>query len=139
MPAMQGVISIVKEKLARDVDVRFAYLFGSHAHRKTTDLSDIDIAVFLDDTVDPFFYRLKVVETFIRLTKNENIDLVVLNRATPLLKHEVISAGIVLKEDREERLLFETEVLREYLDMDSFRKVQRLYIREQLRAGTYFG
>jgi hypothetical protein len=48
------------------------------------------------------------------MTKNENIDIVVLNQATPPLKHQVIGAGIVLKEAREERLLFETEVLREY-------------------------
>ena len=136
---MRDLLSAVKEQMARDVHVRFAYLFGSHAMDKATALSDIDIAVFLDNRVDPLHYRLKLVETFTRVAKNENIDIVVLNQATPLLKHEVIGAGIVLKEAREERLLFETEVLREYLDLDHLRKVQRLYIREQLRAGTYFG
>lgn len=136
---MPVVSSVVKEQVARDVHVRFAYLFGSQALDRTTALSDIDVAVFLDNRVDPLHYRLKLIEAFTRATKNENIDIVVLNKATPLLKHEVIGTGIVLKEAREERLLFETEVLREYLDSDHLRKVQRSYIREQLRAGTYFG
>ena len=139
MEAIQDIISAVKEQVARDVHVRFAYLFGSQALDKTTALSDIDIAVFLDKGVDPLYYRLKLIETFTRATRKENIDIVVLNQATPLLKHEVISAGIVLKEAREERLLFETAVLREYLDLEGLRKVQRSYIREQIRAGTYFG
>jgi predicted nucleotidyltransferase len=137
--AMQDVIPAMKEQVARDVHVRFAYLFGSQARGKTTALSDIDIAVFLESRVDPLYYRLKLIEVLTRVTKKENIDIVVLNQATALLKHEVIGAGIVLKEAREERLLFETEVLREYLDLDHLRKVQRSYIREQLRAGTYFG
>ena len=136
---MQDIISAVKRQVARDVHVKFAYLFGSQALDKTTALSDIDIAVFLDNGVDPLYYRLKLIETFTRAMRKENIDIVVLNQATPLLKHEVISAGIVLKEAREERLLFETAVLREYLDLEPLRKVQRTYIRQQLRVGTYFG
>lgn len=129
----------LNEQVVKDVHVRFAYLFGSQALGKTTALSDIDIAVFLDNSVDPLHHRLKLIETFTRVTKNESIDIVVLNQATPLLKHQVIRDGRVLKEAREERLLFETAVLREYLDLEGLRKVQRSYIREQIRAGTYFG
>jgi uncharacterized protein len=136
---MRHVILTIEELLARDGHVLFAYLFGSHALHKATALSDIDIAVFLGNYVDPWYYRLKLVEAFTRLTKNENIDIVVLNQATPLLKHEVIGAGVILKEAREERLLFETDALRQYLDLNHLRKVQRSYIQEQLRSGTYFG
>ncbi len=44
---------------------------------------------------------------------------------------------MVLKESGDERLLFETEVLREYLDAEILRKVQRSCIKSQLRADNY--
>ena len=119
--------------------MKFAYLFGSRASGSHGPLSDFDLAVFLDSAVDPLHYRLKLIDVCTRASKRENIDIVVLNQATPLLKHEVIAIGTVLKESKEERLLFETEVLRDYLDSGFLRKVQRSYIRQQLRSGTYFG
>ncbi len=136
---LRDVISPLKKCVAADSHVRFAYIFGSHVNGKTTALSDIDLAVFLDNRVDPLYYRLKLLETLTRAAKTEDIDLIVLNTAPPLLKREVIGAATLLKDAREERLLFETVTLREYLDSIHLRQVQRSYIREQLKAGTYFG
>jgi len=137
--AVRDILPAVKRCLEADANVRFAYPFGSQALNKATALSHIDIAVFLDPHADPFPYRLKLIETLIRITKTENIGVLVLNQAIPLLKHQIIGGGIVLKEAREERVVFEKGVLREYLDLDHLRKIQMSYIREQLRAGTNFG
>ncbi len=136
---MDAIVQLLKRQLTGDAHVIFAYLFGSQANGNIGALSDIDIAIFLDDRVDPLYYRLKLIEACVRLTKMKHVDIVVLNQATPLLKHEVIRSNMILKESSDERLLFETEVLREYLDSEILRKVQRSYIKGQLRAGNYFG
>jgi hypothetical protein len=48
-------------------------------------------------------------------------DPVVLNRAAPVLRYQVIKSGIVLKDGRSRGELFETMVLQEYLDSSYMR------------------
>ena len=125
--------------LATERRVKFGYLFGSLAHGNAGPLSDIDLAVFLDGRLDFFTFRLKLMEAMTRVLKTENFDLVVLNKAPVVLAHEVISGGIILKDDRPRRVMFESRVLREYLDTAYLRDVQRSYLREQMRRGEFFG
>lgn len=119
--------------------VKFAYLFGSSARDEAGPLSDLDVAVYLDGRVDGFRYRLRLAEGLARALKTEKLDLVALNSAPVLLKYEVIRDGIILKEDRPRRVMFETLVLQEYLDTAYLRKVQLQYLQEQMKGGTFFG
>lgn len=125
--------------LAKDRMVKFAYLFGSAARNEAGPLSDLDVAVYLDGRVNEFRYRLRLAEGLARALKTEKLDLVVLKSAPVLLKYEVISSGIILKEDRPRRVMFETLVLQEYLDTAYLRKVQLQYLQEQMKGGTFFG
>jgi uncharacterized protein len=129
----------LKKSLADEESVLLAYLFGSRAVQNCGALSDIDVAVYVGAEVDTFRYRLRLIEDLSRATGAEKIDLVILNDATPLLKHEVIKVGVVLKGGAEERVPFEAAVLREYLDTAYLRDTQRAAIRERVREGTYFG
>jgi len=112
---------IVQGFLQAEKPVLFAYLFGSCARQEETSLSDIDIAVYLQGKQDFFTVRLQLMEALSRALKSDAIDLIVLNEARIVLKYEVIREGVVIKENKSERVLFETKVLREYLDSEPIR------------------
>ena len=129
---LQDLVEVAKAFLVAERKVKFAYLFGSVATGKAGPLSDLDLAVYLDQRVDFFNHRLSLMEALAKVLKTEEFDLVVLNDAPIVLKHEVISDGVILKEDRHRRVMFETEVLREYLDTAYLREVQFSYLKEKL-------
>lgn len=126
------LIGIAREELNREPAILFAYLFGSWAREKPGQLSDIDLAVFIDRRRNPFKYRLKLMEHLARSLKSENFDLIVLNDAPLLLQYEVVRVGKVLKERRSQRIAYEARVLRDYLDTEELRTVQRDMLRRTL-------
>jgi predicted nucleotidyltransferase len=130
---------LLKNKLISEEKVCFAYLFGSQARQDAGKLCDIDIAIYLDHSVDAFRYRLCLMEAIMKIVKNDKVDIIILNNATLLMRHQVVKNGVVLKDDKRLRLDFETQVLRGYHDTEYLRNTQHSYMREHLRAGTYFG
>jgi predicted nucleotidyltransferase len=133
------LLKLLKNKLISEEKVCFAYLFGSQARQDAGKLSDIDIAIYLDHGIDGFRYRLYLMEAIIKIVKNDKVDIIILNNATLLMCHQVVKNGVVLKDDKRQRLDFETQVLGEYHDTEHLRNTQLSYMREQLKAGTYFG
>jgi uncharacterized protein len=136
---MAFLIEALRAFFATDRMAKFAYLFGSHAIGRTTPLSDVDVAVYPDKRVNAFEYRLSRMEALSRIVKTDRVDVVLLNDAPPLLKYEIIRNGVVIKENRSRRVIFEALILQEYLDTNYLRAVQHDHIRSQLRRGTYFG
>lgn len=133
------IMAAVTSFFSRQPVVKFAYLFGSLAVDATGPLSDVDLAIRLDGRVDPFTTRLILSEALAKELKSECFDLVVLNNAPLVLKYEIVKNGVVLKEDRPRRIMFETAVLQEYLDTGYLRSVHYQSMREQIREGRYFG
>ena len=131
--------SLLCSILEKDKRVKFAYLFGSRARAQAGPLSDTDVAVYLDRRINPADYRLKLMEKLAKVLKSDNLDLVVLNQAPPLLRHEIIKCGRILKDDVSRRIPFEAEVIREGLDTAYLRQVQRAALVENIRKGTSFG
>ncbi len=70
-------------------DVVFAYLFGSHATGKQTRLSDLDIAVYLAEN-DSGQKTLEILGDLNDIFKTDEIDLVVLNKASLALQFNVL-------------------------------------------------
>ena len=130
---------IAKNFLAGERKVKYAYLFGSFASGNSGPLSDLDLAVYLDGRLDFFNCRLKLMEALAKVLKTENFDLVVLNNAPIVLKHEVVRNGVILKDDRPRRVMFESRAVRAFLDTAYLRDVQRGYLREQIERGDFFG
>ena len=101
-------------------EVTSAYLFGSQAKGKTGPLSDIDIALYFNETVGPderFDLRLEVLGELMDLFKTNEIDLVVLNDAPPLLTHRILKEGILIFSDNDKkRLEYEVMAILKYLD-----------------------
>ena len=76
--------------------VVFAYLFGSVALGDDGPLSDVDLAVYLDDTVDPSETRLAVIEAASRHLRTDRVDVVVLNSAPIALAGRVLASRRVV-------------------------------------------
>ena len=80
-------------------EVLEAYLFGSHARGRAQPHSDIDVAVYIDDArADDtgFGYRANLTTDLMAGLGFNDVDVVVLNRAPPLLYHRVLRDGVRL-------------------------------------------
>ena len=124
-------------------EVLVAYLFGSVAEDKQNKLSDLDIAVLVEtdklDKLDeqPFGYQVSAMTDLISLLKTNDVDLVILNYATPLLSHEVIKYGeVIFCRDEEMRIQFEVRTLQQYIDTKPLRDIQHEYLVRRIKSGT---
>ena len=76
-----------------------AYLFGSHAQGQAQPHSDVDVAVYVDDArADDtgYGYRANLTTDLMAGLGFNDVDVVVLNRAPPLLYHRVLRDGVRL-------------------------------------------
>ena len=99
--------------------VQFAYLFGSYADGTQHENSDVDIAVYMEDS--SLDARLALHHE-LQKTLQKEIDLVVLNDVKNIyLLEGILSQGIVLKE-HEERAYYEVMKHHEIIDFKNFRR-----------------
>ncbi len=111
---------IIKRILEADNSVLFGYLFGSYAKGEATPRSDVDIAVYLDNT--SLDARLSLHHTLQKALKKE-VDLVVLNTTRNIyLLESVIYHGVLLK-DHEIRTEYEVETQHKIIDFKVFRQI----------------
>jgi len=72
-----------------------------------------------------------------RLHTNE-VDLVVLNKASPLLAHEVIRPGhVIFCRNPDRRVAFETASFRKYVDTKPLRQIQAQYLDRRIAEGKF--
>lgn len=126
-------------------EVLLAYLFGSAAQGRTHALSDVDIAVLVDevqfrelDNRTPWGYQASLGAELAGALQRDDVDLVLLHSAPPLLKHQVVRCGrILLSRDEALRVDFEVRVHQEYLDTKPLREIQRAYLYEAIKEGRF--
>ena len=122
-------------------EILLAYLFGSASRGRVHPLSDIDIAVLLDEDVfreldrkAPWGYKASLIGELTAVLRRNDVDLVLLHQAPPLLVHEVVHSGrLLFKRDEDTRVDFEVGVHREYLDTRPLRAIQRFYLYEAIK------
>jgi predicted nucleotidyltransferase len=123
--------------LFEDRKVALAYLFGSQARGDAGPLSDIDIAIYFDKTVareEQFDLRLQVLGGLTDLFRTDDVDVVVLNEAPPLLAHRVLKYGqLLFCVDDRTRVAFETSAVLKYLDWKPYLEK---YTRQLLGSGA---
>lgn len=83
----------------RYVPVVAVWLFGSHGESRAHRDSDVDVGVLLDRAMAPtrqerFDLRVRLTSDLIHALGNNDVDLVVLNDAPPLLARRIIRTGI---------------------------------------------
>jgi uncharacterized protein len=122
-------------------DIVAAYLFGSQARGDAGPLSDVDLAVWLDDHPDPrerLSRQLALSAQAASLLGTNEVELVVLNGASPLLAQRVIRDGELLAErSAPRRIRLETEAIIRYLDTIPLREELARALERRLAEGTF--
>ena len=110
-------IPSVREVLSQDKRVLFAYLFGGLAAGPVRPLSDVDIAVYLNDVRDLAEYKLSLLGAITDALGTEELDLVILNTASISIAGRILQNKQVLVEnDPARRHAYESLTLREFFD-----------------------
>jgi predicted nucleotidyltransferase len=95
----QRLIDSLTRCLGARPEILEAYLFGSQARQGGQPHSDVDVAVCLDPDgrADSLFgYAAELTAELVALLKINDVDVVVLNQAPPLLYHRVLRDGVRL-------------------------------------------
>ncbi|MBI5232936.1 MAG: nucleotidyltransferase domain-containing protein [Deltaproteobacteria bacterium] len=119
----------IKERLSplfRDRGLKLVLVFGSVAAGRTHGRSDMDLAFFFDGNAD----LLDLTNRVARLLKTDNVDVVDLNRASPLLRFSAAKDSVVIYE-RTSGLFSEflSLAFRRYVDTRKLRDAGRVVIR----------
>ena len=120
-------------------DVVLAYLYGSQARGEAGALSDVDIAVLFASELDKkarFWQLLNLGNELGTLLQRDDVQVVDLAEATPLLRHRVYYDGHLLYcPDDAVRVKFETTALRDYVDTATLRSLQEKYVGQYFAEG----
>ncbi len=109
------------EKFLENQDaVVLSYLFGSVALQRAGKLSDVDLAVYLDDSLNSyerFDLELELLSDLGDIIGTDRVDLVVMNDAPISLNFEIIKANHPLFiRDNDLKVDFEHYIMSRYLD-----------------------
>lgn len=112
----------------KQVDISLAFLFGSIAEGKNHSFSDIDIGVYYRK-IKPMKRHLQLINDICSLLETDNVDVVNMNEASPLIVHDILSYGKLLL-CRNDNLYAQLRLkaLREYDDITHLLKIQSGYI-----------
>ncbi len=96
---MQNAIPASPAALEPGGAISAVYLFGRRARGMVTRLSDIDIAILFNSTIeesDYFTLMLDYTTRIMEMLHTQRVDAVVLNEAPLHLAHELVSRGPLL-------------------------------------------
>lgn len=131
----------LQASLATRNEVLEAYLFGSRTRGVGAPHSDIDVAVYVDrNQVEPsgFGYASELGAHLMSALGTNDVDVVVLNDAPPLLYHRVLRDGCrILSRDLRATTAREAQALSRYCDfVPQLTKVERALRNETRGAGS---
>jgi predicted nucleotidyltransferase len=120
-----------------------AYIFGSVVTGRMRKDSDIDIAVLLREGLNSskiFQLRLKLMAELGHALRRSDIDVVILNEASPLLAHRVLSKGrLVFERSPSERIRFQVNTANRYSDLMPGFETYIRYLKKSVREGQIVG
>lgn len=134
-----NLISNLTEALKKIEGIKVAYLFGSLPQGKVS-VKNVDIALLMDErNASP---RLRVEEKIRSklspLSSPLPVDVVLLNSAKALFRHEVIKTGkSIFVRDEEERIQFEVASENEYFDFEPIRNLFWEATEKRLSDGSF--
>ena len=127
------IVKIAKENKV----IKAVYLFGSQAKNQASQNSDIDIAVLLEAnyTKKSGEIKVKLYEELIK-AGIDNIDLVILNKASALLSYEVVKENYLLyKKEGFDAASYQSLAIRKYLDFEYYLKKNQQKFKERILNG----
>lgn len=126
----------IKSFFEGKVGIVAAYLFGSSAKATKPQAKDVDIAVlFQRGQVPNFDEQMEMRGSLASLLKKE-VDVVILNRANPILKYQVLQHGLLISNPNPSQLnCFVVQAIMEYDDI----KRVRAPIERNILKGRIYG
>ena len=111
----KGVVSIIG--YLNDIPgLAAAYLFGSAAGGNVSQHSDIDVGLLFLETTAGHPDRLDLMTELSR-TAGRDVDVIIINEASPMMYHEILSTGrLLLEKNRLFRIRREVQNRRNYAD-----------------------
>ncbi|MBZ4686928.1 MAG: hypothetical protein PWQ96_763 [Clostridia bacterium] len=120
-------------------EIRLAVLFGSQVSGETREDSDFDIAILIDKSSYPQAsieigkLKRKLIRELSLFFETSKIDLVLLNRASPLLKFQVARTGkVIYQKNRSEFADFASLSLRQHIDARLFYQLDEIYLKNNI-------
>lgn len=119
--------------------VSVAVLFGSTATGTDTPLSDVDVAVVVDRSVDRHRTRLldEIRASLMETTGRDAIDLVDLDAVGPALGYEILSSGDLLLGNEDEVVELESRFLVRKLDFQPITERWQRSLDRRIETGDY--
>jgi len=140
---LSSITRAVSRCVARRPEIQAAYVFGSVASGRARADSDVDVAVLIDRRVPPgriLKYRLKLMADLGTALHRSDVDVVILNEASPLLAHRVLSQGtLVFERSASARVRFQTKTAGLYLDLIPTFETHIRYLKRNVREGRIVG
>ena len=116
------------------------YLFGSQARERAGPLSDVDVAVLLDQgvTADHYFdLRLQYLQQLSDQLQRDDVDVLILNEAPPALAYRVLWDGkLLFCRDRTVLAAYKAATVTTYLDFEPIIKRHERAVLERARKGA---
>ncbi|MCC7343503.1 MAG: nucleotidyltransferase domain-containing protein [Deltaproteobacteria bacterium] len=130
------ILQKIQTYFSRQEGVIAVLLFGSRAKGRATAGSDVDVAVLYEENhVPDFRAQMNLKEELGRELRAE-VDLAVLNKANPILKHQIFTQGKkILENDSSRTTAFQVRSLFQYDDL----KRVRAPIEKALLKGRVYG
>jgi len=137
----ERTLAETSQRFAGRPEVLVAYLFGSQARGRPTPISDVDFAVLLSEAVPResyLDYRIALMQELTRIFRSDEVQVVILNQAPPLLAYKVIVEGKPLFcRDELARLRFRPEATRRYLATKAMRRIQDAATAHRIREARF--
>lgn len=133
-----GIVKKLKGYFAESrYPVSLAYLFGSQAKGYMTPLSDVDVAVLLQEG-DPREMEemyLGLLVDLIRCLGTDRVDLALLNEEDGACSRVLVEGILLFCRDEVARVRLEKKALGEYMEDESSGSVRRIYVRRRIEEG----
>lgn len=136
MQVSESKIKELTQALKRIRDIQAAYLFGSQAKQSAGCLSDVDVAILIDQQRSSDVQRqvgLVAFQAITRILERNDVDLVELNQAPTILRYAATVHGrpLFVRPGRDtHRLRF--RIMREFEDFRSYLERRRHALKREL-------
>ncbi|HEX5989506.1 MAG TPA: nucleotidyltransferase domain-containing protein [Solirubrobacterales bacterium] len=118
-----------------------AMLIGSQARGEAGPLSDVDIAIWHEPGMDQkqrWDLQMSLMGAAQDILRTNEVDLVMLNQAPPLLQQRAIRDAVRLVErDHDQRVRFETRAILDFLDTQPLRDELRRGLKHRIQEGRF--
>ncbi len=115
------IVKSLEMSLNEKREILLTFLFGSFASKRIHPLSDIDIGILFRTVPD--IYAINDLTEELSSLLQRDVDLVVLNHASPVLKMQVLKNGILIYvSDRRHFHQFFVDTVNQYDDLKRIRK-----------------